>query len=153
MFFRAFKFEPGEVSQVVFRLCHRENDVVENGGKGGVPFRIRREDLPPMPEEPLLDLVALDRTVRPRASLQPASGDTFPVRFAVRPAWQVDGGRAGETMYFAKRVDGRWLLFARDDAALDLVATAAKHEPFPFTVPARVVGEELPVLRIALQAR
>lgn len=150
---RAFKFFERDAAWVVCRLCSRELDVTTIGGDDGVPFRIRREDLPPMPAEPLLDLVALDRSVRSRAELLLPADPGSVRRFVVQPPWQADGVRnTGDTIQCARQRDGRWLLLARDDAALDVVATALRIEPHAFTVPA-TNGAEPPRIELPLQKR
>ena len=112
---RAFQFPIADAAWVVCRLCRREVDVTVIGGDRGVPFRIRREDLPAMPAEPLFDLVALDRTVRTRAELQLPEEFSRLRRLPVRPPWQVDPS-SEDAIDYARRRDGRWLLLARDDA-------------------------------------
>src|SRR5262249_8353664 len=134
---------------VVFRMCWREHAVTVIGGGDGVPFVIRREDLPPMPAEPLFDLAVLDRTLRPRALLQPRSaGDQGMLRFPLRPPHWAAGM---PEMNHARRDGDGWTLLARDDAPLDLVATALRHQQLPVTVPARQPGIPLPVLPLVLQ--
>jgi hypothetical protein len=152
---RGFEFQGKDCTAVVLRMCYRDDAVTTVGGAGGVPFVIRREDLPPMPKEPLLDLVDLDRTLRPRATLTPRSSDGGRiVRFAVRPRWQdEDPVRRDELLLFARRVEGTWTVFARDDAAMDLVAVAANCAPRPFVVPALVPGAELPAIAIEFVPR
>lgn len=152
---RGFVFDPRAAEAVVFRLCYREDERTIVGGDGGPPFVIVPGDLPPMPAEPLLDLAALDRTLRPRATVVPRSAAGGAVlRFAVVPTWQADGDvRPADAVRFARRSGDTWTILARSDDALDVVATAAKHAPKPFVVPARVPGEPLPELSVELALR
>jgi hypothetical protein len=150
---RAFQFDPADATAVAFRMCYREHDDVHVGGDRGVPFRIRREDLPPAPAEPLLDLVEIHRTVRQRAVLRLASDDEFLAAVAVRPAWQDVVRHDWDALQQARRVGGRWLLFARDDGPLDLIAVATGLRAAPFTVPARAGGADLPEIEVRLTER
>jgi hypothetical protein len=151
---RGFACKALETPAVVFRMCHREDSMTIVGGDDGAPFVIRCDDLPPMPAEPLLDLVELDRTLRPRGTIAPtSSGGGALRRFDVRPAWQAEVRDRGEIMSFVRRSGDTCSLVARDDAALELVALADGHAPAPFAVPVRTADAELPVLPVVLDPR
>ncbi|MCU0865009.1 MAG: carboxypeptidase-like regulatory domain-containing protein [Planctomycetes bacterium] len=151
---RAFHAHPDTKELVVLRLASRSFASLTIGGDDQPPFVIRREDLPPPTAEPLLDLVDLDRRVRVRAKLQPvgAAGDP-PLRFVVRPSWQAEDVRRGEEIRCSQQVGGQWLLRLRDDAPYDLAATAFRHLPLRFQVPAAIAGAEPPTLPLELQPK
>ncbi|MCA8975369.1 MAG: carboxypeptidase regulatory-like domain-containing protein [Planctomycetes bacterium] len=152
---RGFRFEQPEAAAVVLRLAFRGDACTVVGGSRGVPFSIRADELPTPPPDPLLDLVALDRSLRERARLEPRSTTGKRLRrFFVCPPWQQEGViDADEILQFAKLRTGEWTLLARDDAPLEVLATASGHEPLPFTVPARTPGAELPRVPLELKPR
>lgn len=137
-----------DTAHVATRVCVREHDITYILGAAGVPFRIRRQDLPPMPADVLLDLVELDRTLRPRASLDVVPGDVQ--RLVVVAPWHADAAKyARATHQMARQVDGRWVLFARDDAPLEAFAAALRlRVSGPLAVPARTPGAPLPRLLV-----
>jgi hypothetical protein len=148
---RGFQDADADAPAVVLHMCYRELVQTAIGGDGRPPIRIRAEDLPPAPAEPLLDLVALDRSVRVRAELVLPESVGSGRGFFVRPPWQAHGVRvASEAAQFAAQRDGKWVLLARDDGPLELVATAPRHGAFRFSVPASVAGQPLPRIEIVL---
>ena len=151
---RGFDFREPATDAVVMRLCYRDDAETRVAGDAGVPFVILHSELPPAPAEPLLDLVEVDRTLRPRARLvpRPAAGLRL-FRFAVRPTWQPEAQTRADSVMFNVRKDGGWMLYARDDAAFEAIATAAKHENTRIAVPRRVPDAGLPVLDFEFVAR
>ncbi len=137
-----------DTTHTATRLCTRETDTTYVLGAAGVPFRIRRQDLPPMPDDVLLDLVELDRTLRPRAALEVVPGDVR--RLVVVAPWHADEAKYARAAHqMARQVDGGWLLFARDDAPLEAFAAALRlRVSGPLAVPARTPGAPLPRLLV-----
>ncbi|MEZ5964821.1 MAG: carboxypeptidase-like regulatory domain-containing protein [Planctomycetota bacterium] len=121
---------------VVTRAVVRDADQTWFAATGAVPLRVRHAELPPSPDDPLLDLVALDRPLRLRATLRLRSSSGSRVRrISVRPTWQGARG-AFEPIEFARvDDDGTWTLWARDDGAYELEVAASNHLPARLVLP------------------
>lgn len=148
-----FVWSGRDAQYVVTRLCHREDDEMHVAGISNSPFRIRRQDLPPMTTEVLLDLAVLDRRLRPRATL-----DVTPAgvgRLRVSPLWQGEDARLGRAAaQCARTVGGAWQVVARDDGPLELVATGARlMMSLPVRVPELLPDAPLPRLPVNLTSR
>lgn len=153
---RAFD-NPPAADDAVAQFAHREDEETWFGGMRAPPIVVRRSDLPPPPDDPLLDLVVLDRRLRQRARLTFRSSTGDKVRAVwIGPRWQIDVPPRGdsERIEFARHDDdGNWSLWARDDAAYDLVALVSGHLPAPVALPAAQPGAAPLDLVVELQRK
>ncbi len=122
------------------------------GGRGKPPIVIRKKELPAPSREPILDLAALDRRVRKRASLAIQIDDDKPVLgFSIVPDWQSDWRDRFELMRFSQRGENRqWELKTRDDFAYDAVVSAKGCALEALAIKAARPGEPLPTIAVKL---